>query len=120
MHNLIYLSSASYLFSDEELIDILNKSRLNNTRLNITGLLLYNEGSILQILEGEKDVLQTLFETISKDVRHKSILKMIDSSINERSFQEWSMGFKQISKSDWNTLQGYLNLENKDELKRIA
>jgi Sensors of blue-light using FAD len=120
MHNLIYLSSASYLYSNHDLLDILNTSRLNNTKLDVTGLLLYSEGSILQILEGEKEVLNTLFKKISGDKRHKGVIKMMDVSVKERSFQEWSMGFKQISTEDWNKLSGYLNPYNKDEFKQIT
>ncbi|MEO5998570.1 MAG: BLUF domain-containing protein [Chitinophagaceae bacterium] len=120
MHNLIYLSSATYLFTKEDITDILTKSRSNNTSLNITGLLLYHEGSILQILEGEKDTLYTLLKTINKDTRHKGIITMIDEAIDERNFDEWSMGFKQVSKGDWSELQGYLNLNDKNGFKRIT
>lgn len=119
MHNLIYLSAASYLFSDEELIDILHVSRSNNTRIGVTGMLLYCEGSIMQILEGEKDVLHRLFNKISLDNRHKSIITMIDFSVHERSFQEWSMGFKKISRKEWSDINGYLDVDKTDYLNRI-
>ncbi len=111
MQNIIYLSSASYLFSEQELMDILNKSRTNNTALGVTGLLLYSEGSILQILEGDEDVLKTLYKRIGGDQRHRSVLKMVDCSITERSFSDWSMGFKQISSEDWEKITGYLNVD---------
>lgn len=120
MHNLTYLSAASYLFSNDELISILNISHVNNTRLGITGLLLYHEGSILQILEGEEAILKKLFNTIKNDPRHKSIIKMFDISIEERSFPDWSMGFKQVSNEDWSALDGYLNLDDKVELSQLA
>lgn len=108
------------MFSDEELTDILYVSRSNNTRIGVTGMLLYCEGSIMQILEGEEDVLHTLFNKISVDNRHKNIIKMIDFSVKERSFQEWSMGFKKISHQDWSDINGYFNLDNTDFLNRIG
>ena len=114
MQNLIYLSSASYLFSEHDLLDILNKSRSNNTALNVTGLLLYCDGSILQILEGEQNVLDTLYKKIGRDQRHRSLIKMVDCSIGERSFSDWSMGFKQISIEDWAEVTGYLNVDKNE------
>lgn len=119
MHNLIYASSATYLFSDAELLEILTKSRLNNAKLDVTGLLLYHEGSILQILEGEKTVLASLYNKILYDPRHKGLIKMIDSEIPERNFKEWSMGFQSLSKEDWSQLDGYLNLKNLAQLRNM-
>ncbi len=119
MHNIIYLSSASYLFPYEDLDDILTKSRINNSRLDITGLLLYHEGSILQILEGEQQVLQSLYKKIERDTRHKGIITMIDVPISERSFGDWSMGFKQVSNDNWEQLEGSLNLNSKDDMTQL-
>lgn len=120
MHTLIYLSAASKFFSDEELIDILKKSRLNNSGQDITGLLLYHEGSILQVLEGEKETIQNLYNKIKNDPRHKGVIKLLDHEIKERSFADWSMGFKQISEEDWSTLRGYLNLEDKEKFLALT
>ena len=120
MYNLIYISSAVSLYSNEELIDILTTSRLNNTRLKITGLLLYNEGSILQVLEGEEEVIHATYDTISRDNRHKGLIKMIDFGIKERNFIDWSMGFKQVSNNDWSQIEGYFDLANKEKFKLLG
>jgi hypothetical protein len=112
MKNLIYLSAASHLFSNDELLAILNKSRDNNTSLGVTGILLYHEGSVLQILEGEEQAVDTVFNAIKRDTRHKGIIKMIDCAIAERSFSDWSMGFKIVSDEDWAKLSGYFDLNN--------
>lgn len=120
MHTLIYLSAATSLFSDEDITAILSVSRRNNPSLDITGLLLYHEGSILQILEGEKETIHKLFNKIGKDPRHKHVIKMFDSSIEERSFQDWSMGFKKVSDNDWSELEGYLNLDDKKKINEVA
>lgn len=120
MHTLIYSSASSSLFSNEEITDILNKSRSNNLKLNITGLLLYHEGSILQILEGEREVIYSLFNKIRLDERHKSIIKLLDKNIKERSFPDWSMGFKQISDHDWSELKGHFEIGNDKKLPQIT
>lgn len=118
MHNLIYLSSAKELFSEQQLIDLLTLARRNNAALDVTGLLLYHEGSFLQVLEGDQRTIQSLFQKISLDVRHKNLLKVIDSPVQQRSFKDWSMGFKQVSGGDWSTLEGYLGFRDGEDLRR--
>jgi len=120
MHTLIYLSASSFLFSNEEIIDILNTSQSNNLRNDITGVLLYHEGSIIQILEGEREVIHTLFNKICLDRRHKGIIKVLDSVIKERSFADWSMGFRQLSNHDWSELKGYLDIDNGKKFSQIV
>lgn len=45
---------------------------------------------------------------------------MLDDGIEERSFADWSMGFKQISNKDWSELNGYFNIENDKKLSQIT
>ena len=53
MYQLIYLSSATEMFTKEKLLALLEQSRPNNARLGITGILLYSNGNFMQTLEGE-------------------------------------------------------------------
>jgi hypothetical protein len=108
------------LYSDEELITILEISRDNNAANNITGLLLYHDGSILQILEGEEAVVKKVFNKISLDTRHKSVIKMVDGSTTKRNFEGWLMGFKQVSEQDWSLIAGYFNIGNRDVFKTLS
>mgnify|MGYP001113887480 CR=1 FL=1 len=110
MKNLIYLSAADHLISNDELMAILNKSRDKNTAVGVTGMLLYHEGSILQILEGEDQAVDTVYNAIKRDNRHKGIIKMNDCAISKRSFSDWSMGFRNVSDEDWAKLSGYFDL----------
>ena len=109
---LVYLSAASYPYADEDLKEILLKSRQNNEARNITGLLLYHEGSIIQVLEGEKEQVQSIYQTISRDPRHKNILQMLSGELEERNFPDWSMAFKTISSSQFRELTGYTALSS--------
>ncbi|MBE7171878.1 MAG: BLUF domain-containing protein [Williamsia sp.] len=113
MHHLIYLSSASPALSDEDLHDILTKSRKNNAQSAVTGLLLYHDGSILQILEGEKTAVYAIYLKIMKDPRHTSLVTLIDEETASRDFSDWSMGFKRLSNREWEQLSGYINLGNR-------
>lgn len=119
MQSLIYLSAATKLFSNTDLLDILTVSRLKNTSLGITGLLIYHEGSIIQILEGDEMQLNLVFDSIKNDARHKNIIKYGNFNIAEKSFPDWSMGFKQISDDNWKKLEGYLDLNEKEKFDWI-
>jgi len=103
----IYCSATSMrAFSPSELEELLEKSRLNNARSNITGILLYKDGSFFQILEGDKAVVETLFEIISKDKRHNQTIKIIMEPIEERSFAEWTMGYPKLTAKELAKIPG--------------
>lgn len=50
----IYRSRAIKVFSDEELIGMLEEFRKRNAAINVTGMLLYDEDVFFQVIEGEK------------------------------------------------------------------
>jgi hypothetical protein len=87
-------------FRPSELDELLSKCRVNNARLGITGILLFNEGSFFQVLEGEKTAVELLYENISKDKRHNKATKIIMEPIKERSFANWSMGYPELTSEE--------------------
>ena len=93
MLEMIYASAAVKPFSPTELTELLRKARIKNSRMGVTGMLLYDRGSFLQVLEGESDQVGALYEIISKDPRHERVVKLLESTITARSFADWSMGF---------------------------
>lgn len=72
---------------------ILAKSRRNNARLQIAGGLLFGEGYFLQCLEGEADVVQSLYDKIAADQRHRDVTVLAREPIATRSFGAWSMKY---------------------------
>ncbi len=103
---LIYCSVASCMFSHEELSGLLRFARQNNAKEDITGILLYAEGSFFQVLEGEEEKIRSLFEKIEKDKRHHSMTIIIQEPIAERSFGDWTMGYADITPEDLGTIIG--------------
>lgn len=120
MYQIVYLSAAVELFSEEELTRILIKSRENNLKAQVSGVLLYYGGSIIQVLEGEKEQVLKTYNRISKDYRHRGIIKMLDRNIEVRAFPDWSMGFKAISHDQLEQVLGYAQLESIDKENRSA
>ena len=114
MKNIVYLSTAVKLLDDEQLIEILNSARENNAERNVTGVLLYSEGTFIQVIEGDNDDVDAIFSKIETDTRHKNLITLIDGPIQERSFSDWSMGFSTAKADKVDHLIGYL--KHTDEL----
>lgn len=98
MIQLIYKSSARTPLDERDLADLLKRARDNNTQLGLTGLLLYDDGSFLQVLEGEREPLIAIYARILKDPRHHGITKLLERDLEKRSFGEWQMGFVSVTR----------------------
>lgn len=93
MLSITYISSAVELFSDDELVDLLNEIRPINAQFGITGLLLYHDGNIIQTIEGPDKAIEEIFGRIRRDRRHKDVNALLEQQIGERQFPDWAMGF---------------------------
>jgi hypothetical protein len=118
MYRIIYLSSAVKYLSDEEIGMLLKQSRNRNRENNISGVLLYIEGDFLQVIEGEKEAIENIFENIKKDSRHKGIICVFNQKVEKREFPDWSMGFYKSNYENLRKICGFENL-NKKELFTI-
>ena len=110
--SIIYSSSAKLPFSDGELTSLLKQSRENNTRLAITGLLLYKAGAFMQDLEGEERTVETMYPKVEKDPRHFGMTQVRWERLRERRFPDWSMGFKNLRDVDLRQTPGYSEFMN--------
>jgi hypothetical protein len=95
---LVYASEATVPFGDADLLDLLRRSRENNGRLGIGGLLLYMKGSFMQALEGERETVLPLYERIRRDPRHGRVTTLIRFTMEERAFADWSMAFTDMDR----------------------
>ncbi|WP_133273288.1 BLUF domain-containing protein [Hymenobacter radiodurans] len=116
LHRLVYQSTATLPMNDKELESLLKQARDWNAQHQLTGVLLYSEHSIMQVLEGPKDEVFYIFNKIKQDIRHRNVIKLADGEIQQRDFSQWSMGFKVVAISDFEHLAGYLNINRTDFL----
>ena len=89
---LMYASRAVPAVDQEELLAILRKSKANNPALGVTGVLCFSEGIFLQVLEGGRSAVNTLYNRIASDHRHTQVELLHYEEIGERRFAGWSMG----------------------------
>lgn len=96
---LCYASSRYDSMDDliEDLSDILSVARDFNFKNEIYGVLYYTSNGFFQCLEGERIVVQQLFESIKTDRRHTSIIEFDSIEIKKYSLKNWSMKYVQKS-----------------------
>lgn len=108
MKRIIYCSQAIHDFAPDELVDVLRVSRANNTRVGVTGMLLYCGQSFLQALEGDAAAIETTYERILADERHTNFRMLMHAEITARQFPDWGMGFEHLDEETLTTeLPGY-------------
>lgn len=99
---IVYYSISKKTITEKLILEILDSSRNNNSKKNITGCLLYHNNIFLQLLEGKKNDIIDLFETIKNDHRHYEVTQIIEENTDERIFTDWSMAFHKVDDSESN------------------
>ena len=111
-HCIVYFSSSVDSLDENDLAAILEQSRQNNSKLGITGVMLYVRGSIVQVLEGAKLAVDTLFERIQHDNRHKDVMAVLNRPIAQRQFGNWAMGYETLTTRQLEELKAVVDLDN--------
>lgn len=105
-----YISTAKADLNEQGVIDIMAKTNEFNSSQGITGILLYNNTSFFQLIEGEKKAIIQLYERISSDSRHHDIIKFLEKPVNRPSFDGYLTDFITDSKRyDESQLKKYLH-----------
>lgn len=80
-YHFFYLSSARVTSVADQIDAILAASRRNNVKADVTGMLLFHEGSFIQYLEGPEAGVVATRARIAVDVRHSGMLKLSDGPV---------------------------------------
>ena len=119
LFELIYRSEANSNVSDDDLLNILSTARTFNGENDITGCLLYNEHNFAQILEGEFNMLNELYNRIRQDPRHHNVITLHMKEINERAYPDWTMAFKSLEADDMKDIKNALGISQFKELNSV-
>ncbi len=104
---LLYASRAPAPVNAELIDAILEKSRRNNPRQGLTGMLCFSDDLFIQVLEGGRGAVCTLFGTIVRDKRHQDVQILVFDEIRERRFASWTMGQVNLAKVNASLLLKY-------------
>lgn len=77
---------------------ILAKSRVNNRRDGLVGVLYFGNGCFFQCLQGEEEAVDKLYARIKADPRHKDVKVLSRKTIPALTYAEWAMKFAPAEK----------------------
>ena len=100
IYQLTYQSKSIDTLDQNTLNLILNESISSNSKLKITGCLIFYNGHFTQILEGNKKDVLLVYDKILKDKRHHLIELLWENSSDKRYFEKWDMGFYSPEQGD--------------------
>jgi hypothetical protein len=98
LYHISYVSTGCDGLRYEHIKEILESSNKNNETDEISGILIYCNKHFFQIIEGEKEKVEELFQKIAVDPRHDNVIKLQSGFIEQRHFETWNMGFKSYNK----------------------
>lgn len=111
MYYLIYSSMASPSIEESDLKNIIVAAEKNNSKDEITGMLIYHDGTFFQMLEGSKENVQAAFEKIRDDPRHSAIIKLFEGETSKRHFPDWKMALEVVDKKEFEKIKAYKTIQ---------
>lgn len=108
VYSIIYKSKSQNSFHIDEIKKMLLKAKRFNKVNNITGIILYYKLQFIQLIEGDKKSIESLYKDIQADKRHFDVETIISTVSKQSLWTEWSMAFYDFS--DTSNQSDYLRL----------
>ncbi|WP_299892055.1 BLUF domain-containing protein [uncultured Lacinutrix sp.] len=87
-----YISNIKTNTSQKELRKLSHSISKKNDELHVTGVLIIQNGHFFQIMEGEESTIENTFKKIELDKRHFGLIKLLDTTIDYRMFEDYESG----------------------------
>jgi hypothetical protein len=107
---LLYASRAVDKNSADLVNSIMTQARIHNPAQGLTGILCYSGDIFIQVLEGGREAVNTLYGSILRDPRHYQMQLLHYEEITERRFGSWTMGQVNLAKLNTSVLLKYSEL----------
>jgi hypothetical protein len=91
LHTICYISTLLEEISEQDAKRLASKFSAMNTQVGITGCMGIRRLEVMQVLEGPRNVVESLFQRIQVDSRHVGITLMVSTDVSRRRFAEWGM-----------------------------
>lgn len=95
---LIYASSKTDECSDSDIEAMMASAHRNNPKLGLSGILCFNRKFFLQCLEGPREQVNMMYNTIAADTRHRHCTLVEYTEVDMRLFDQWAMKYIPDSK----------------------
>ena len=75
-------------------------------------MLLYDNATYMQVLEGSEEDVHDIYNSILDDPRNTGNVILVEEEISQRDFPDWSMGFKNLTSCSPAELPGFQDVFN--------
>lgn len=94
---LIYVSTVKTTDEAGQVKDMLQRARLRNLELHISGILLTRQNTFMQYLEGLAGTVEYVYQRIRNDPLHYGVVEIMRKPITNREFAGWAMASAQVA-----------------------
>ncbi|MGJ8527056.1 BLUF domain-containing protein [Maritalea sp.] len=116
---IIYASLAVKELDQDNMRDLLQIARKNNSSVNVGGMLVYHDDCFLQVLEGPRIAVEAIFKRVSTDPRHTNVNLLLKCEIVDAEFSDRSMACINADGEN-KSIEGYVNyLEQLEEQVQV-
>lgn len=93
LRRLAYVSFPVADLAPTEIGRIVHVSRVNNAARGLTGVLVYTGSDFAQMIEGRHEAVETLWQRLKADERHRDLTVFLDEPAERAWFETWRMGY---------------------------
>lgn len=106
---LVYASRAVEKIDDALVRAIVEASQACNPEHGITGILCTQpeQDVFVQVIEGARSAVNTLYNNIVRDPRHRDVMLLQYEEIEQRRFASWRMGSVDLKRINLSTILRY-------------
>ncbi len=91
-YQLAYCSLLKEPLSTEQIDALVLDAQQRNARNDVTGLLMIDQGIVVQWIEGRRDMVRQLWDKLLMDPRHHCIVQLMHLDFQEqRVYPDWAM-----------------------------
>jgi hypothetical protein len=116
---MVYLSKARPGLARGDVEQILEIAREKNQALDITGFLLFNGKTFVQLLEGPPENVTRLYGQIEHDNRHTQTRILLEHRTTSRLLSSWSMAYSYTEGPDSGIFGGTMDRTSVREMATI-
>lgn len=117
LHELLYFSVLAPNQTPTVVGQIVAQARRRNIEQGITGLLVFDGIHFCQHIEGPREAMLALLDSLRRDGRHTGLRVVYEGSRTERRYRRFDLGFAQSDADD--DMAGIQGLEGSAALQRF-
>jgi len=106
IRQLVYISTTHEPLDDAALAALLKRARERNAEYGVTGVLLYSDQAVMQVLEGVETAVDIIYRIVLNNPLHSGVTVVQDRMLPRRDFGSWAMAYQPMGQSAMQRITG--------------